>query len=573
MVPARRAAHDAARLAPRRRARARRLPERRGDPDARRRRASRSSTTRSSCSSTRTTSRSSSCSRRGASAHAVAVRALDGGAGRADGSRSYTARAAVPVESRSIARAPPRLVKLRARPTGCSCGRGSASARRARSCRTCASSAISHLYLSPSCRRGRARRTATTSSTRRGSRSELGGEDGVPRRSAAAGLGVMLDVVPNHMAASDENPFWGDPELRATVLRLRPGERLVPALLRHRRAGRRARRGSRGLRDRRTRRCSSSCATGSSTGCASTIPTGSPTRAATSSGSRRGRRARLGREDPRAGRAPARLAGRGHDRLRVRERRDGALRRPARRGAAHALYEELTGETRGRSTRSRTRRSSSWRGRPSSAEVERLRAAACDDGRASQRPRSRRCTSTARTSSRRRVASRTPTARRSQRCPEDLRRILLLEERGHDEFVTRFQQTTGPGHGEGRRGHGVLPLLPADGAERGRRRPGPLLAARRRVPPREPRARGALPATICSRRRRTTRSARGDVRARIVALAGLADEWAERARGVARDSTTRTRTTSLWQTLVGAWPIEPERLEALPARRRFARRR
>jgi len=28
--------------------------------------------------------------------------------------------------------------------------------------------------------------------------------------------------------------------------------------------------------------------------------------------------------------------------------------------------------------------------------------------------------------------------------PEDLRRVLTLDERGHDEFVVRFQQTTGP---------------------------------------------------------------------------------------------------------------------------------
>ncbi len=28
--------------------------------------------------------------------------------------------------------------------------------------------------------------------------------------------------------------------------------------------------------------------------------------------------------------------------------------------------------------------------------------------------------------------------------PEELRRVLLLEEPGHDEFVTRFQQTSGP---------------------------------------------------------------------------------------------------------------------------------
>ena len=126
-------------------------------------------------------------------------------------------------------------------------------------------------------------------------------------------------------------------------VRLGPGERVVPPLLHDRRARRRARRGSRGLRadaaqgararargtgrraprrpSRRARR-------------PARLPRAAP---------RGRRRARLGREDPRAGRAPPRLAGRGHDRLRVRERRDGALRRPGRRGAAHALVRGVDG--------------------------------------------------------------------------------------------------------------------------------------------------------------------------------------------------------------------------------------
>jgi (1->4)-alpha-D-glucan 1-alpha-D-glucosylmutase len=41
----------------------------------------------------------------------------------------------------------------------------------------------------------------------------LGGEDEF-RELAAAGLGVILDIVPNHMAAVDESPFWRDLELR-----------------------------------------------------------------------------------------------------------------------------------------------------------------------------------------------------------------------------------------------------------------------------------------------------------------------------------------------------------------------
>src|SRR3712207_7301233 len=47
---------------------------------------------------------------------------------------------------------------------------------------------------------------------------ELGGEEAF-RELAGAGLGVVLDIVPNHMATSeDENPFWADRELRAKYL-------------------------------------------------------------------------------------------------------------------------------------------------------------------------------------------------------------------------------------------------------------------------------------------------------------------------------------------------------------------
>ena len=43
---------------------------------------------------------------------------------------------------------------------------------------------------------------------------ELGGELGL-RELAGAGLGIVLDVVPNHMKRSDENRWWRDPQLRA----------------------------------------------------------------------------------------------------------------------------------------------------------------------------------------------------------------------------------------------------------------------------------------------------------------------------------------------------------------------
>ncbi len=42
---------------------------------------------------------------------------------------------------------------------------------------------------------------------------DLGGEEAL-RELSAAGLGVILDVVPNHMAAVEENRYWADPEWR-----------------------------------------------------------------------------------------------------------------------------------------------------------------------------------------------------------------------------------------------------------------------------------------------------------------------------------------------------------------------
>ncbi|HEV3403941.1 MAG TPA: malto-oligosyltrehalose synthase, partial [Gaiellaceae bacterium] len=73
---------------------------------------------------------------------------------------------------------------------------------------------VSHLYLSPSfeARRGSQHGYDVTDPTR--VREELGGEAEF-RALCSAGLGVVLDIVPNHMAASDENPFWRDPELHA----------------------------------------------------------------------------------------------------------------------------------------------------------------------------------------------------------------------------------------------------------------------------------------------------------------------------------------------------------------------
>jgi (1->4)-alpha-D-glucan 1-alpha-D-glucosylmutase len=74
---------------------------------------------------------------------------------------------------------------------------------------------VSHLYLSPSmqARSGSTHGYDVVQPTRISA--DLGGEDEF-RALCQAGLGVVLDVVPNHMAASpDENPLWRDPLLRA----------------------------------------------------------------------------------------------------------------------------------------------------------------------------------------------------------------------------------------------------------------------------------------------------------------------------------------------------------------------
>jgi len=50
---------------------------------------------------------------------------------------------------------------------------------------------------------------------------ELGGEWGL-RELAGAGLGVIIDIVPNHMAACEENPFWVDQRLRGRFFDIDP---------------------------------------------------------------------------------------------------------------------------------------------------------------------------------------------------------------------------------------------------------------------------------------------------------------------------------------------------------------
>jgi (1->4)-alpha-D-glucan 1-alpha-D-glucosylmutase len=139
--------------------------------------------------------------------------------------------------------------------------------------------------------------------------------------------------------------------------------------------------------------------------------------------------------------------------------------------------------------------------------------------------------------------------------------ILLLQQRDHDAFVIRFQQTTPPVVAKGvedtalYRYHRLVALNEV-GGDPGRWSLTPEqfhasnLARAERFPC----------ALLASQTHDTKRS--GDVRARLVALTWMADEWAEFARGVpVPDDVDPNDAYFVLQTLAGAWPLTRERLD------------
>ncbi len=144
--------------------------------------------------------------------------------------------------------------------------------------------------------------------------------------------------------------------------------------------------------------------------------------------------------------------------------------------------------------------------------------------------------------------------------PDDLRRVLLLELRGNDEFVTRWQQTTGPVMAKGIEDTAFYRYLRLTALNEVGGDPGrfslPVEQFHRANLERAERFPMHL---LASQTHDTKRS--GDVRARIGVLSELADEWGERVRGW-RVLDDPGEDYLLWQTLVGAWPIERGRVEA-----------
>jgi len=146
--------------------------------------------------------------------------------------------------------------------------------------------------------------------------------------------------------------------------------------------------------------------------------------------------------------------------------------------------------------------------------------------------------------------------------PEELRRVLLLEERSPqlDELVVRWQQTTGP--------------VMAKGVEDTAFYRWPRLVALNEVGgnpdrfhlPVEEFHRGNVerlerfPRHLLATQTHDTKRS-GDVRARIGALSEVPEEWAGLVR-TWRVLDDPNEDYLLWQTLVGAWPIEEERVAA-----------
>jgi (1->4)-alpha-D-glucan 1-alpha-D-glucosylmutase len=155
------------------------------------------------------------------------------------------------------------------------------------------------------------------------------------------------------------------------------------------------------------------------------------------------------------------------------------------------------------------------------------------------------------------------------RLPPRLAAVLLLEERGHDAFVIRFQQTTPPVFAKGVEDtafyrYNRLTCLNEVGGDPGRFsiEVDEFHAANLERARRFPRH------LLATQTHDTKRS--GDVRARLAALSWLVDEWREHVlewratneplrSGQAPD---QNEEYLVYQTLVGAWPLDPDRLEA-----------
>ena len=301
------------------------------------------------------------------------------------------------------------------------------------------------------------------------------------RGAARAGRasGVILDIVPNHMATDDANRYWADPELRAKFFDIDERDRAPPALLRHRPPRRRPAGGPGGLR-------------GDAPLALRLVARGRRRRAA----------GRPPRRAGRPGRLPARLRDGGAEHVWVEKILDPGepLRDwpvegtvgyeflndvaalfvdPAGEAPLTDLWAELAGDDRPfgelafeakleqatRAVRARGRAPARARRRATSAALERALVVAA------RLPHLRRAVARPRRGRRPRGARATPG------CPS---RCARADARGARLGRVRhaLPADDAADHGQGRRGHRVLPLRAAARAQRRRRRPERASASR-----------------------------------------------------------------------------------------------
>ncbi|HEU4978215.1 MAG TPA: malto-oligosyltrehalose synthase [Solirubrobacteraceae bacterium] len=425
---------------------------------------------------------------------------------------------------------------------------------------------VSHLYLSPSlqARSGSTHGYDVVDPTRVSD--ALGGEDGL-RALRAEGLGILLDIVPNHMGTGEENPWWADERLRAKFFDYDPADGWYRrffdiddlAALRQEDPE---------VFEATHAKILELVADGVIDGVRVDHPDGLA--------------------DP-AGYL-RRLRERGVERVWVEKilERDEALRDwpvegtvgyeflndltalfvdPAGEAALSDLYAQLTGETRSFAEvalEAQLQQATTTFAR----EVARLRTlldepaiahalAALPVYRTYAEPWSGN------------VEPADRAAVDAAGIEGRLRDALLLEERGHDELVTRFQQTSPPVMAKGVEDTAFyryvrLLALNEVGGDPGRFGMGVEEFHARNAVRAERFPRGLLVSSTHD----TKRS--GDVRARLCALASMPAEWRERVLHW-RELGAALRPEGIpdaqeehliHQTLIGAWPIGPERLEA-----------
>jgi (1->4)-alpha-D-glucan 1-alpha-D-glucosylmutase len=431
---------------------------------------------------------------------------------------------------------------------------------------------VSHLYLPPSfqARPGSTHGYDVVDPTRISE--ELGGErefEALVREARAAGLGVILDIVPNHMATDEANRYWSDPEMRRRYFDLDDTGPHPPRWRRffdidHLAA---VRQEDEEVFAETHRLALALVAEGAVDGLRIDHPDGLA--------------------DPAGYLRRLRDAGVRHVWVEKildpgEQLRDWPVEGtvgyeflndvaalyvdPAGEAPLTALWEEVSGDRRPFSEWASEAKLEQARG-PFAPEVDRLRRAAPRDvGGLERALASLPVYRTYAEPWSGRVADEDREALAEAGLPDSLVRVLTLQERGWDAFVTRFQQTT--------------PAVMAKGVEdTAFYRYARLLALNdvggdpsrfgisvsdfheaNRV-----RAERFPHNLLVTQTHDTKRS--GDVRARIGALASMPEEWAAHVRRwlgatAELEGPDDVERYFVFQTLVGAWPLEAERLEA-----------